>query len=189
MTSRREFNAFFCLRIPPGVVEALIALQDTCRDRLDPQHPEDLHITLGFLRGADERRLAEARALVEDGSWPAPVIRLTGVLRHGSWTLQKDPGYRYDEQVARKGEQIRLGVEHTPELARIQQEITGGLDIPEDGFWPHVTLGLVRDDLPAAEFERLGIPAVTGTAPGVDVRREVSPTEFTTVLRKELALC
>ncbi|MDQ1040121.1 2'-5' RNA ligase [Streptomyces sp. V3I8] len=148
MASGRTTNAFICLRLPTALVEALSGPQQDCRDYVDPQEPEHIHITLGFVHGADEQKLADVRSLIDQGTWPAPVVRLTGEVRHGSWSLQKDPAYRYDENTVQTGEQVRLGVEHSPELAGIHEEITQRLDIAEDGFWPHVTLGPAREDFP-----------------------------------------
>lgn len=180
-------NAFICLRVPSELVDALESVQRDCQDRVEPQNPEHIHITLGFLHGADEQKLADTRALIGQGTWSAPAIRLTGEVRHGSWSLQRDPAYHYDEETIQKGEQVRLGVEPTAELTRIQKEITQGLDIVEDGFWPHVTLGLARKDFPAEEAKALDLPSVNGPAPSVDVQREVSTTEFSLLTQKELA--
>ncbi|MEU9803946.1 hypothetical protein [Streptomyces sp. NPDC051000] len=49
------------------------------------------------VHGADEQKLTDVRSLIEQGTWAAPVIRLTGEVRHGSWSLQKDAAHRYDE--------------------------------------------------------------------------------------------
>lgn len=171
---------------PHRAVEALSGPQQDCRDYVDPQEPEHIHITLGFVHGADERKPADVRSLVEQGTWPAPAVRLTGEVRHGSWSLRKDPAYRYDEDTVQTGEQVRLGVERNPEPARLHEEITQDLDIAEDGFWPHVTLGLARKDFPAVKVTSLDLPQVGGPAPGVDVQRETSSTEFTTLVRKDL---
>ncbi|WP_329595052.1 hypothetical protein OG195_40910 [Streptomyces sp. NBC_01362] len=65
--------------------------------------------------------LNETRTLLTAGAWRAPVVSLTGEVRHGSWALTKNPAYRYDEEVVQKGEQVRLGVEHNDELRRIQK--------------------------------------------------------------------
>jgi 2'-5' RNA ligase len=186
MAGGQTTNAFICLRVPSALVEELGGLQQDCQDYVDPQEPEHIHITLGFLHGAGEQKLAAARSCIEQGTWPAPVVRLTGEVRHGSWSLQKDPAYRYDESTVQKGEQVRLGVEYGPELARIHEEITQGLEIAEDDFWPHVTLGLAREDFPATKVKSLNLPQVGGPAPSVDVQREVSSTEFTTLVRKDL---
>ncbi|MFJ4839340.1 2'-5' RNA ligase family protein [Streptomyces sp. NPDC088746] len=186
MTSGQTTNAFICLRVPSALVDALVDLQGQCEDRVDPQQAEHIHITLGFLHGADEPRLAEARELVEGGAWTAPAIRLSGEVRHGSWNLQNDPAYHYDKNLVQKGEQVRLGVEQSPELARVHEDITQGLEIVEDGFWPHVTLGLAREDFPVADVQTLNLPVVSGPAPSVDVQREVSTAEFTMLIRKDL---
>ncbi|MFE7113364.1 hypothetical protein ACFU98_45040 [Streptomyces sp. NPDC057575] len=145
-----------------------------------------MHITLGFLHDAAEQKLDKTRALLTAGTWRAPLVRLTGEVRHGNWALAKDPAYRYDEEVVQKGEQVRLGVEHKDELRRIQEEITQGLDIVEDGFWPHVTLGLATEDFPADPARDMPLPSVSGAAPSVDAQREVSAVEFTTLVRKNL---
>jgi 2'-5' RNA ligase len=187
MASDQTTNAFICLRVPTSLVDALVDLQGQCKDRVDPQQAEHIHITLGFLHDADERKLADTRALVDRGTWSAPSIRLTGEVRHGSWNLQEDPTYHYDDDIVQKGEQVRLGVELSPELARIREDITQGLDIAEDAFWPHVTLGLAREDIPATDVKSLRLPEVNGPAPSVDVQQEVSPVEFTTLIRKDLA--
>ncbi|QKW08075.1 hypothetical protein HUT18_18490 [Streptomyces sp. NA04227] len=187
MASGRTTNAFICLRIPDELADALVDLQPRCRERVDPQHREHMHITLGFLHDADERKLTETRSLLTGGTWPAPVVRLTGQVRHGSWALTKDPAYRYDEEVVQKGEQVRLGVEHNDELRRLQEEITRGLGIVENGFWPHVTLGLAKEDFAAAQVRDLPLPSASGAAPCVDVQQEVSAVEFTTLVRKDFA--
>ena len=83
-------------------VDALVDLQGHCDDHVDPQHPEHIHITLGFLHNADKHKLEQAKALVGNGAWTAPTIRLTGDIRHASWTLAKDPAYRHDEQVVQR---------------------------------------------------------------------------------------
>lgn len=186
MVSDSTANAFICLRVPDGLVDALADLQQQCRDRVDPQNREHLHITLGFLHEADERKLADARALVSDGKWAAPLIRFTGEVRHGSWALKKNPAYRYDEKTVQKGEQVRLGVEYSDELRHIQEEITQGLDIVEKDFWPHVTLGLAMEDFPPAAVGDLRLPSESGPAPSVDVQQEASSVEFTTLISKEL---
>ncbi|MFF6983578.1 2'-5' RNA ligase family protein [Streptomyces sp. NPDC008343] len=186
MTSGQTTNAFICLRIPGELADALVDLQQRCRNRVDPQNREHMHITLGFLHDADEQKLTKTRALLTEGAWPAPAVRLTGNVRHGSWALAKNPAYRYDEEVVQKGEQVRLGVEHNDELRRIQEEITQGLDIVERDFWPHVTLGLAVEDFPAAEVRDMPLPTVSAPAPSVDVQQEVSAVEFTTLVRKEL---
>ncbi|GAA3290100.1 hypothetical protein GCM10020295_03570 [Streptomyces cinereospinus] len=180
-------NAFFCLRVPPALVDALVDLQRHCDDVVGPQHPEHIHITLGFLHNADKHKLRQAKALVPERSWAAPTIRLTGDVRHGSWTLARNPAYRHDEEVVQRGEQVRLGVEHSPELTRIQEETTRGLDIVEDGFRPHVTLGLAGGDFPTAEVTALEPPPTAARPPRVDTRKEVSATEFTVMVRKDLA--
>ncbi|MFD7711999.1 2'-5' RNA ligase family protein [Streptomyces sp. NPDC059785] len=179
-------NAFICLRVPGSLVDALVELQHQCPDQVDPQEAEHIHITLGFLHGADEDKLAAVRTLIEQGTWTAPRIRLTGEVRHGSWSLGKDPAYHYDEDTVQEGEQVRLGVENTPELARLHDEITQGLNIVEDGFWPHVTLGLARRDFPVAQAKALELPSAEGPAPSVDVQQEVSSTRFALLVRKDL---
>jgi 2'-5' RNA ligase len=186
LASGSTTNAFICLRVPGGLIEALVDLQKQCRGLVDPQNREHIHITLGFLHGADEERLADARTLVSSSMWAAPVIRLTGEVRHGSWALKKNPAYRYDEHTVQKGEQVRLGVEHNDELRRIQEDITQGLDIVEEGFWPHVTLGLAMEDFAPARISGLQMPATSGPAPSVDVQQEVSAVEFSTLVRKSL---
>ncbi|MGX1560101.1 2'-5' RNA ligase family protein [Streptomyces sp. NPDC055506] len=187
MASGRTTNAFICLRVPSELVDALVDLQREFQDRVDPQYPEHIHITLGFLHGADDRKLADARSFISEGVWSAPAVRLTGEVRHGSWTLRKNPSYRYDEATVQMGEQVRLGVEHSPELARIQQDITQHLNIVEDGFWPHVTLGLAREDFPASEVKALRLPSVSGAAPAVDMQQEASATSFTTLVRNDFS--
>lgn len=169
------------------MVDALVGLQRQCQDRVDPQNPEHIHITLGFLHNADEQKLTEARALITAAEWRAPVIHLTGAVRHGSWTLKNNPSYRYDESVVQKGEQVRLGVEHNDELRQIHEEITRGLDIGEDAFWPHVTLGLAMKDFPAAQTQAMQLPPDSGPAPSVDMQREEPTGDFTMLVRKELS--
>ncbi|WP_404199187.1 2'-5' RNA ligase family protein [Streptomyces tauricus] len=186
MASPQTTNAFICLKVPEQLIDALAGLQQQCHNRVDPQNPEHIHITLGFLHEADEQKLADTRALISSGKWQAPLVRLTGQVRHGSWALKKNPLYHYDEQTVQKGEQVRLGVEHNDELRRIQEEITQGLDIVEEDFWPHLTLGLAMEDFPAAQTSGMDLPTVSGPAPSVDVQQEVSTAEFTTLVHKDL---
>ncbi|MBT2472143.1 hypothetical protein J7E97_30865 [Streptomyces sp. ISL-66] len=49
-----------------------------------------------------------------------------------------------------------------------------------------MTLGLAREDFPATKLKSLDLPQVSGPAPTVDVQREASSTEFTTLVRKDL---
>ncbi|MEV3988857.1 hypothetical protein AB0J57_08095 [Streptomyces sp. NPDC049837] len=186
MANSPTTNVFFSLRVPPGLVDALVDLQGTCSDRVEPQERDHIHITLGFMHDADAGRLADAAALLSGRAWPTPAITLTGEVRHGSWKLSKDPAYRYDEDVIQRQEQVRLGVEHNPELAEIQTEITRGLGIEEDGFWPHVTLGLAREDFPTAEVKGMTLPSVKEPAPSVDLQQEMSVTDFRVLVRREL---
>jgi 2'-5' RNA ligase len=184
--SGHTVNAFVSLRLPPELVEALVDLQTSHETRVQPQQREHMHITVGFLHDADAGRLADAAALLTAGTWPAPELRLTGEVRHGSWQLQKDPAYRYDESVVQKQEQVRLGIAETAELATLYTDITEPLGIAEDGFWPHVTLGLARDDFPVSETEAMELPAHRKAAPYVELQQEVSVTEFRTLTRNAL---
>ncbi|MFD7923860.1 hypothetical protein ACFV3R_32240 [Streptomyces sp. NPDC059740] len=83
---------------------------------MEPQQRAHLHVTLGFLHDADTPRLAEAAALLSGRPWPTPTIGPTGEVRHGSWEPRKAPDYHYRENLVQKREQVRLGVENTPEL-------------------------------------------------------------------------
>lgn len=176
-------NAFVSLRLPPELVDSLVDLQKTQETRVRPQQRDHMHITLGFLHDADASRLADAAALLIAGTWPAPELRLTGHVRHGSWQLQKNPDYRYDESVVQQQEQVRLGIAETAELAALYTDITASLGIAEDGFWPHVTLGLARDDFPMSETEAMELPAHKKAAPCVELQQEVSVTEFRPLAR------
>ncbi|MDJ1137235.1 2'-5' RNA ligase family protein [Streptomyces iconiensis] len=185
MAHAQTVNAFFSLRLPSELVDALVELQRGREDRIEPQQRDHMHITLGFLHDADAGKLADAAALLTGRTWPTPSISLTGEVRHGSWKLQKDPAYRYDEDLIQKQEQVRLGIENTPELAEIQKDITGPLEIAEEQFWPHVTLGLARDDFPASSARDMQLPSVKAAAPSVDLQQEMSTTEFRILVRKE----
>ncbi|WP_181786326.1 hypothetical protein [Streptomyces phytophilus] len=186
MAADPTVNAFFSLHVPGDLVEALVGLQQEQRERVDPQQREHIHITLGFLHNADAARLADAAALLSGGDWPAPVIRPTGEVRHGSWRLQKDPSYHYDGDLVQAQEQVRLGVEHTDELAAIYSGLIDRLGIAEDGFWPHVTLGLARHDFPLAAVTNMPLPTRGSTAPSVDLQQELTATDFRILVRKEL---
>ncbi|MFF9496367.1 2'-5' RNA ligase family protein [Streptomyces flaveolus] len=165
MASSTTVNVFFSLRVPADLMQALVDLQKEHRDLVDPQAREHLHITLGFLHQADAGHLADAAALISSTTWPTPSIRLTGEVRHGSWALQKNPDYHYRDDLVQKGEQVRLGIEFTPELREIQAGITQRLDITEDGYWPHVTLGLARSDLPRTDAEAMHLPTLNAPLP------------------------
>ncbi|MEV0375430.1 2'-5' RNA ligase family protein [Streptomyces sp. NPDC050636] len=67
MTTSATVNVFFSLRVPSELVDALVGLQDGHKDRIDPQQPEHMHITLGFLHQADAGRLADASAGWREG--------------------------------------------------------------------------------------------------------------------------
>ncbi|WP_171162945.1 2'-5' RNA ligase family protein [Streptomyces sp. I05A-00742] len=187
MAADRTVNVFFSLDVPSGLLDALADLQTSHQERVEPQQREHIHITLGFVHDADAARLADAAALVSGRTWPAPVVRLTGEVRHGSWQLRKNPSYRYDDELVQKQEQIRLGVEHTPELGEIYAGITEPLGIAEDGFWPHVTLGLAREDLPVGEVKAMDLPSAGEVAPGLNLQQELSVTDFRILVRRELA--
>ncbi|MFB4419481.1 hypothetical protein C5F59_000120 [Streptomyces sp. QL37] len=100
--------------------------------------------------------------------------------------MQNDPAHRYDENIGQRREQIRLGIDYSPEPASVQEDITHGLNIVEDDFWPHVTLGLARENIEASAISGLQLPVVSCPAPSVDAQQEVSPAEFTTLIRKDL---
>ncbi|MFF8676754.1 2'-5' RNA ligase family protein [Streptomyces sp. NPDC015237] len=186
MANDRTVNAFLSLRLPPPLVDALVALQETQRERVDPQDRDRIHVTLGFLHDADAGRLADAAALLSDGDWAAPRVRLTGEVRHGSWRLQKDPAYRYDSRTVQRQEQVRLGIEHTQELATLYAGTVRRLGIEEGDFWPHLTLGLAKYDFPTEEAEAMDLPSVTGAASGVELQQEMSVTEFRVLVDKPL---
>ncbi|MFC8373368.1 2'-5' RNA ligase family protein [Streptomyces sp. NPDC057239] len=186
MASSTTVNVFFSLRVPSDLVQALVDLQKEQRDLVDPQAREHLHITLGFLHQADAGRLADAAAVVSSTSWPTPTVRLTGEVRHGSWALQKNPDYRYRDDLVQKGEQVRLGVEFTPELRKVQAGITQRLDIVEEGYWPHVTLGLARSDLPREKAEAMHLPTLSAPSPGLDLQQEITATDFRVLINRPL---
>lgn len=108
-------------------------------------------------------------------------------MRHGSWRLQKDPAYRYDARTVQRQEQVRLGIEHTPELATLYTGTVRRLGIEEDDFWPHLTLGLAKYDFPTEEAESMNLPSVTGAASGVELQQEMSVTEFRVLVDKPFA--
>ncbi|MFJ5039373.1 hypothetical protein [Streptomyces parvulus] len=186
MANGRTVNAFLSLRLPPPLVEALVALQREQRERVDPQDPDRMHVTLGFLHDADAARLADAAALLSAGDWTAPRVRLTGEVRHGSWRLQKDPAYRHDARTVQRQEQVRLGIEHTPELAALYDGLVRRLGVAEGDFWPHLTLGLAKYDFPAAEAEAVDLPSMAEPAPVVELQQELSVTDFRVLVHKPL---
>ncbi|WP_369199435.1 2'-5' RNA ligase family protein [Streptomyces sp. PU-14G] len=180
-------NAFVSLRLPCELVDSLVTVQGEHADRVEPQRPDHMHITLGFLHDADAGTLADAAAVLSGGHWTAPVLRLTGEVRHGSWRLQKDPAYRYDDQVVQKQEQVRLGIERTPELTTLSTQITERLGIAEDGFWPHVTLGLARKDFPVGDAEAMSVPSVAKPALSVELQQEITVSDFRVLVANHLA--
>ncbi|MFC5239549.1 hypothetical protein [Streptomyces atrovirens] len=187
MASSTTVNVFFSLRVPADLVQTVVDLQKEQRDRVNPQAREHLHITLGFLHQADAGRLADAAAVISSTTWPTPTIRLTGEVRHGSWALQKNPDYRYRDDLVQKGEQVRLGVELTSELREVQTGITQRLDITEDGYWPHVTLGLARCDFPRSEAEAMRLPTLSAPSAGLDMQQEITATDFRILINRPLA--
>ncbi|GAB2814897.1 2'-5' RNA ligase family protein [Streptomyces daliensis] len=186
MEDARTVNAFFSLQIPTRLVEGVVALQEQ-RETVRPQRRDEIHITLTFLHEADAVKLADAAALASGKTWPVPSIRFTGEVRHGSWDLQRNPDYRYDEATAQKGEQIRLGVEPVPELLGIHADLTRNLGGAEEDYWPHVTLGLAREDIPASSMEDLDIPSESGPARSLDLRQAGGESGFRILVRRPLA--
>ncbi|MBT2399817.1 hypothetical protein [Streptomyces sp. ISL-100] len=77
-------------------------------------------------------------------------------------------------------------MENTSELAGIQAEITGRLGIGEDQFWPHVTLGVAREDFPASKATSMSLPSSSEAAPSLDMQQELSATSFRVLVRREL---
>ncbi|RCG15675.1 hypothetical protein DTL70_30500 [Streptomyces diacarni] len=187
MMASQTVNAFVSLRLPHELVDALVAVQGEHAERVEPQQPDHMHITLGFLHDADAGTLADAAATLSSGRWTAPVLRLTGEVRHGSWQLGKDPAYRYDDQVVQKQEQVRLGIERTPELTTLYTQITEHLGIGEDSFWPHVTLGVARQDFPVTDAAAMNLPSMAKPAPSVELQQEITVSDFRVLVATSLA--
>ncbi|MEU7484062.1 hypothetical protein [Streptomyces sp. NPDC042319] len=185
MADGRTINAFFSLHIPTELVDGVIALQQE-RDAVQAQKREEIHITLAFLHDADAAKLADAAALTSGKTWPVPRIRFSGEVRHGSWDLQKNPDYHYDDATIQKGEQIRLGVEPVQELLDLYADLTSTLGGKEDTYWPHVTLGIAREDIPAASMADLDIPSEGGPARSLDLRQAGGST-FRILVRRDLS--
>jgi 2'-5' RNA ligase len=181
-----QVNVFFSLRLPPHLTEALTELQGGYEDRVEPQNPEHMHITLAYLAGVDAQRLADAAALTSNEVWPATRIALTGDIRHGSWELQKNPDYRHDPETVQAGEQVRLGVEHNAELTAVRSRLLQQLGIPEDRYWPHITMGLARHDIPAASLVPMPLPTRAATAAGLELQQEITTTHFRVLVRAAL---
>jgi hypothetical protein len=134
-----QVNVFFSLRLPVELTEALVDVQGTYEERIEPQPPEHMHITLAYLAGVDAGRLADAAALTSSGTWPAAPLTLTGEIRHGSWELQKDSRYRHDPNTIQTREQVRLGIESRGELTAIRSRLLHSLGVPPGQYWPHIT--------------------------------------------------
>lgn len=171
MAEEQTITAFTSLEIPTRLVDSMITMQQG-RDEMEPQHRDAIHLTLAFLGRLDAEKLADAAAFLSGKTWTAPLIRFTGQVRHGSWALKSDPDYHYDEATIQKGEQIRLGIEPVPELLGIYSDLTRNLGGAEDDYWPHVTLGVARRDVPAASMNTLDIPRQGGPARSLDLRQE-----------------
>ncbi|MBL1104462.1 hypothetical protein JK361_07590 [Streptomyces sp. 5-8] len=84
------------------------------------------------------------------------------------------------------GEQVRLGVEHTGELREMQTDITQRLGITEDGYWPHVTLGLARAGFPRSDAEAMRLPTLDAPAPTLDMQQEMTATDFRILVKRPL---
>ncbi len=174
------------VRVPTGLVNALIEVQHDWTDLVEPQAREHMHITLAYLPSVDADRLAEAAALISTGTWTAVPIALTGEIKHGSWELQKNPGYRYDPDTVQAGEQIRLGVQSNAELAAVRARLLSHLDIPYNSYWPHVTLGLARRDAPVSSVLTTRLPAGMAAAAGLELQQEITTTHFRVLSRAAL---
>lgn len=181
-----KINVFFSLRPASQLTETLTELQGDYDDRVEPQSPEHMHITLAYLADVDVHRLADAAALVSADTWPSAPITLTGDIRHGSWELQKDPDYRYDPDTVQTGEQIRLGVEHNAALAAIRSRLLQHLQLPESQYWPHITLGLARHDMPAASLIPMPLPTTSAVAASLELQQEITVTHFRVLARTAL---
>lgn len=176
-------NVFFSLRPPPHLTKALTEVQRGCEGQVEPQSPEHMHITLAYLAGVDVHRLADAAALTSTDTWPATPITLTGEVRHGSWELQKNPDYRHNPDVIQAREQIRLGVRHNAELAEARSRLLQVLKVPESQYWPHITLGLARHDIPAASLIPLPLPTAATAAASLELQHEITATHFRVLAR------
>lgn len=183
----QKTNAFFSLRVPTQSVDELVDLQRSNLEQIEPQQRDHMHITVAFLAGAVAGKLADAAALTSGRTWPTPTVSFTGEVRHGSWALSKDPDYHYDPDVIQKSEQVRLGVEPTSELSAIQTTVSTELELPEEQFWPHVTLGLARKDIPVSWVDGLRLPAGKAPSPGLDLQQELDVTHFRVLVRGALA--
>ncbi|MFF8883915.1 hypothetical protein [Streptomyces flaveolus] len=71
-------------------------------------------------------------------------------------------------------------------MHEIQAGITQRLDITEDDYWPHVTLGLARTDLPRSDAEAMRLPTLHAPSPGLDMQQEITATDFRTLINRPL---
>jgi 2'-5' RNA ligase len=186
MTST-QVNVFVSLRLPVELTEALVDVQSGYEDRIEPQCREHMHITLAYLAGVDAGRLADVAALISNGTWPVAPITLTGKIRHSSWELQKDPRYRHDPNTIQTREQIRLGIESCGELTAIRSRLLQSLGVPPGEYWPHVTLGLARQDMPTASVVPMPLPSGTVAVAGLELQQEITSTHFRVLARAALA--
>jgi 2'-5' RNA ligase len=97
---------------------------------------ENLHVTVKFLGGVEEARLAEVRAALE-GAVTAPAFEV-GIRGLGAF-----PG-------ATRARVLWAGAPASPPFARLAEDVDralAGLGFPPEGrgFTPHVTLGRVRE--------------------------------------------
>jgi 2'-5' RNA ligase len=178
-----QVTIFYSLRLPGRLTDALVGLQGKYEDRIEPQDRQHMHVTLAFPGRVEANRLADAAALLNDGSWPAVPLGFTGEVRHGSWELRKDPGYRHRPETVQTGEQVRLGIEPVAELTAVHSRLRQGLDLPHEDFWPHVTLGLARRDIPTGELLPLPLPEGTVTAAGLELQQELTASRFRVLTR------
>jgi 2'-5' RNA ligase len=181
-----KINIFFSLRPAPQLTRALTELQSNYGDRVEPQRPGHMHITLAYLADVDVHRLADAAALISAGTWPSTPITLTGDIRHGSWELQKNPDYHYDPETVQTREQIRLGVEHNAGLTTIRSHLLRHLQIPQRQYWPHITLGLARHDMPAASLIPIPLRTPSTAASSLELQQEITTTHFRVLVRAAL---
>jgi 2'-5' RNA ligase len=129
MSSRPEQGRlFFALVPPPGVLDAVVAIQQVLKIEARAVVRENLHITLAFLGDVPWSRLAELRSIASDTPMPACTLR-----------LERVGGF------PRSGVAFLAPAESPPELDDFRKMLTGRLAragfAADDKPWrPHLTL-------------------------------------------------
>lgn len=191
----QEIRAFIAIELPNPLKASLMELQGRLKEQTPPRavrwvRPEDIHLTLKFLG-------------------QTPVDRIEGIVRALSSACAPFSPFTYSVgglgcfPNLRRPRVIWVGVqEPTSALSRLQGAIEGacaelGFQRERRAFHPHLTLGRLRDRVPAQERRAIGeliqraeaASLGAGAAKGISlIRSDLRPTGAVYTTLREIEL-